>query len=92
MKKNALIRDLYLEVLGKEFAIVRETVRILGKVTSSLPADQFAPNHQRALEIQNTLALKFCRGQFDKNMKTFEAGKEDILYNPIQENLIANIH
>ena len=91
-EKNALIRDLYLVVLGKEFAIVRETVRLLGKVTSSLPADQFAPNHQRALEIQNTLALKFCRGQFDKNMKTFEAGKEDILYNPIQENLIANIH
>ena len=61
-EKNALIRDLYLVVLGKEFAIVKETVRLLGKVTSSLPADQFAPNHQRALEIQNTLALKFYRG------------------------------
>ena len=59
---NALIRDLYLEVLGKEFAIVRETVRLLGKVTSSLPTDQFAPHHQRALEIQNTLALKFYGG------------------------------
>ena len=58
---NVLIRDLYLEVLGKEFAIVRETVRLLGKVTSSLPTDQFAPHHQRALEIQNTLALKFYR-------------------------------
>ena len=59
---NALIKDLHLEVLGKEFAIVRETVRLLGKVTSSLPTDQFAPHHQRALEIQNTLALKFYRG------------------------------
>ena len=59
---NVLIRDLYLEVLGKEFAIVRETVRLLGKVTSSLPTDQFSPHHQRALEIQNTLALKFYRG------------------------------
>ena len=59
---NALIRDLYLEELGKEFGIVRETVRLLGKVTSSLPTDQFAPHHQRALEIQNTLALKFYGG------------------------------
>ena len=86
------MRDLYLEVLGKEFAIVRETVRLLGKATSSFPTDRFAPHHQRALEIQNTLALKFYGGQFDKNMKTFEAGKEDILFNPIQENLIENIH
>ena len=59
---NALIRDLYLEELGKEFGIVRETVRLLGKVTSSLPTDQFAPHHQRALEMQNTLALNFYRG------------------------------
>ena len=56
------MRDLYLEVLGKEFAIVRETVRLLGKATSSFPTDRFAPHHQRALEIQNTLALKFYRG------------------------------
>ena len=59
---NALIRDLYLEELGKEFGIVRETVRLLGKVTSSLPTDQFAPHHQRALEMQNSLALNFYRG------------------------------
>ena len=60
-EKIALMRDLYLEVLGKEFAIVRETVRLLGKATSSFPTDRFAPHHQRALEIQNTLALKFYR-------------------------------
>ena len=61
-EKNPLIRDLHLEELGKEFGIVRETVRLLGKVTSSLPTDQFAPHHQRALEMQNSLALNFYRG------------------------------
>ena len=61
-EKNPLIRDLHLEELGKEFGTVRETVRLLGKVTSSLPTDQFAPHHQGALEMQNTLALNFYRG------------------------------
>ena len=74
-KKKACIKQLCQGVLQEEFLIIRKIVRLLGKITSSFPAVRFGPLRYRSLEQDKILTLKFAKGNFDKKMKVFQAGK-----------------
>ena len=67
-------------MLQEEFLIIRKIARLLGKFTSNFPAVRFGPLHYRSLERDKIIALKFAKGNFDKNMKVSQARKMDILW------------
>ena len=72
-KIKGYIKQLCHRVLQKKILIIKKIVRLLGKFMSSFPAVRFSPLYSRSLERDNTLALRFAKGKFDKKMKVSQA-------------------
>ena len=66
-----------LENLEATTPLIRDVARLLGLMTSSFPGVLHGALH-RALEMENTCALKQNRGNFDGPMTLFSEAKSDI--------------
>ena len=81
-QEKASTKQLCYKVLQEEVLIIGKIARILGKITSSFPAVCFGPMHYRSLGRlgrDKTLALKFAKESFEKEMEVSQAWKIDIL-------------
>ena len=67
------------QVPQEESLIIRKIAILLGKFTTSFPAVNFGPLHFRSLERDTILALKFSKGNSDKDIELLQAGEMDIL-------------
>ena len=76
--KKDTIYDMCVNILNAKIVKIRNVARLIGKFTSSFLGVKFGPLHYRYLDSDKTLALKFNKGNYNKNMKISDLGQEDI--------------
>ena len=78
--KNREIFDLCQEVSVKESVSIRLVCKLSGKFTSSFQAMKYLQLNCLALERLKTKALKFNKGNIDKETSTDSCGKQDLIW------------
>jgi hypothetical protein len=67
-EKKLALQQLCVSLLSKHTPTIREVAQVIGKIISSFPGVAHGPLYYRALELNKTVALKLCKGNFDAHM------------------------